>query len=584
MGIKICLGCMKEIGDVERCPYCGFSKEDNVPLHLLKPKTVLKNRYIVGKMLKTDGEGITYIGFDCKLEKAVNIREYMPGRLCVRQGEEIVPQVGCEAKFKALKSDFWDLYQHLLDLKILDNIIQVYDLFEQNQTVYAIYDQYDFITLNQYVNANAGELDWEEASSLFKPVFESLAVIHNSGVIHRGLSPETIVLSNNRLLITDFAICSERVANSELDSQLYKGYAAPEQYAKMIPHGEWTDVYGVCAVLYKVLSGTMPPEAPTRSVNDNLIPLSELNDTVPRDVSKAIASGMVYAYQNRTHNMRDLVTDLYHAKNFTISATISNEIYDTKPMGMNQQTRVVPPEDKVSIKETDGQENMDGKKPVQPWKKVVLICLPFVLVIAFLLYWVMIGFGCESKPKDDVSSMLEESSEMSSEVSSEESSSEASSEVSSEVSSEPDNLIVVDNFVKQEYEVVISSSAYEDVFVFGEPTWEYSETIPEGYIIDQSVSAGSEVEEGTTITFTVSKGSRYITLNYDENSFIGQRYENAAGYFTDQGCNVSTLSEPSDTVSEGCVTRIEGVLPGAKIDRDNPPSVTVYYSSGTTQS
>ena len=68
MGMKICLGCMREIGDdVDRCPYCGFSKEDHVPLHLLKPKSVIKNRYVVGKMLKTDGEGITYIGFDLSL-------------------------------------------------------------------------------------------------------------------------------------------------------------------------------------------------------------------------------------------------------------------------------------------------------------------------------------------------------------------------------------------------------------------------------------------------------------------------------------------------------------------------------------
>ncbi len=231
------------------------------------------------------------------------------------------------------------------------------------------------------------------------------------------------------MILTGFEICAARVANSELESKVYDGYAAPEQYARMTPHGEWTDVYALCAVLYKVLSGTRPPEANTRNVNDNLIPLVQLNDTVPRAVSEAVMRGMAYDYRNRTSNVRELVAGLYHAGNFTITmdamtAEHTRYLEEAREKGAQDETQIINPA---------GEGDEPPAKPVPPWKKVLLLCLPFVLLIAFLLYWVMIGFGCQKKD-DNTSS--EVSSELSSEISetSEVSSEETSSEVSSEES------------------------------------------------------------------------------------------------------------------------------------------------------
>lgn len=582
MGVKICLGCMREIGDVERCPYCGFSRDDKVPQFAVKPKTVLHNRYVVGRMLQFDGEGLTYIGYDCSKECAVYIREYMPQNLCTRQGDAILVNVGCDAKYKALKSDFVDLYQHLGELNSLENIIRVYDLFEENNTVYSVYLKYDAVPLNQYLSEQAGELSWKQASELFKPVLESLAVIHSHGVVHRGISPETLMISENgTMILTGFEICAARVANSELESKVYDGYAAPEQYARMTPHGEWTDVYALCAVLYKVLSGTRPPEANTRNVNDNLIPLVQLNDTVPRAVSEAVMRGMAYDYRNRTSNVRELVAGLYHAGNFTITmdamtAEHTRYLEEARKKGAQDETQIINPA---------GEGDEPPAKPVPPWKKVLLLCLPFVLLIAFLLYWVMIGFGCQKKD-DNTSS--EVSSELSSEISetSEVSSEETSSEVSSEESPAVD-LVQVDNFIGMNYDSVIQGNPlYEDKFTF-EIKREYAED-EKGIVMNQDIEAGTEVERYTKIVLYVSDGQEPVTTITIESwdSLKSWTASQLKSNLTSQGVpegKINMKAQPSDTVAKDYIISVEGIGLGAETPLDSIGTITIYYSSGPAQ-
>ena len=70
----------------ENCPQCGFIYEQHKTSHLLElePGTILKNRYFVGKMLGDGSFGITYLGFDSKLQVKIAIKEYFPRNLVVR--------------------------------------------------------------------------------------------------------------------------------------------------------------------------------------------------------------------------------------------------------------------------------------------------------------------------------------------------------------------------------------------------------------------------------------------------------------------------------------------------------------------
>ena len=101
-----------------------------------------------------------------------------------------------------------------------------------------------------------------------------------------------------------------RTANTELKTELFPGYAAPEQYSASGRQGTWTDVYGICAVLYRILTGCMPTEAPSRLDNDNLCAPHELSGSIPVHVSRAIMDGLALNSDERTQTITELVTRL----------------------------------------------------------------------------------------------------------------------------------------------------------------------------------------------------------------------------------------------------------------------------------
>ncbi|MBE5041306.1 protein kinase, partial [Oscillospiraceae bacterium DSM 107454] len=74
----LCMGCMKEKGEAQVCPYCGLDEKELAQSTgaFLPPGTLLHDRYTVGIALGQGGFGITYIGFDNVLNTRVAIKEY----------------------------------------------------------------------------------------------------------------------------------------------------------------------------------------------------------------------------------------------------------------------------------------------------------------------------------------------------------------------------------------------------------------------------------------------------------------------------------------------------------------------------
>ena len=87
MNENLCMGCMRDKGEEEVCPFCGYSDEAPRFPSYLAPRTVVNNRYIVGKVLSYNGESVTYIGYDVIGERKVKVHEYFPDTLVTR-GED----------------------------------------------------------------------------------------------------------------------------------------------------------------------------------------------------------------------------------------------------------------------------------------------------------------------------------------------------------------------------------------------------------------------------------------------------------------------------------------------------------------
>lgn len=87
MGKEVrCLGCMRLYNDTyDVCPYCGYeNNQETVALLHMDPGTVLQGRYLIGRALGTGGFGVTYLGYDTKLDRKIAVKEYLPSEFATR--------------------------------------------------------------------------------------------------------------------------------------------------------------------------------------------------------------------------------------------------------------------------------------------------------------------------------------------------------------------------------------------------------------------------------------------------------------------------------------------------------------------
>ena len=314
---KFCYKCMEKYDSGQHiCPRCGY--DENTPGNpmYITPGTILRERYLIGVLLEYNGEGASYAGYDMSTDCKVTIREYMPINLCTRVKGKATISVNYNnlAKYKAFMAEYTELNKSLARLRNDSNINPVLDMFAENNTTYTVFEHIEGVKMLDYLKENAGELSWEQVSRLFPPLFTTIGRLHNAGIIHRAISPETVYLTNTGALrLSGFCISPVRTANAGLEYELFKGYAAPEQYSANINsrQGSWTDVYSVCALIYRALTGCMPVDSTSRQGHDDLCEPARLNSRIPQNVSRVIMEGMNLNVRDRIQTITELVTRLF---------------------------------------------------------------------------------------------------------------------------------------------------------------------------------------------------------------------------------------------------------------------------------
>ena len=197
-----------------------------------------------------------------------------------------------------------------MKLRGISHVQTVLDVFCENNTAYAVYEYINGISLKTYLANSAGEIAWEQAKELFSPFFTTLSLIHSAGIIHRGISPTTIFVTDKlELKLTGFAISAARTTGTEIACEVFTGFAAPEQYTNEI-NGTWTDVYGIAAVLYRCLTGCTPTEAIARSGGSLMEPMM-INRNIPANISAVIMEGLELSPDRRIRTITEFVDRLF---------------------------------------------------------------------------------------------------------------------------------------------------------------------------------------------------------------------------------------------------------------------------------
>ena len=286
-------------------------------LHCLRKGTRLIGRYTIEKVLGQGGFGITYLGMDELHEKPVAIKEFFPQGIVTRNIEYedtvTVTFVGEKENYEKGKERFLKEARTMAKFSKDEGIVKALDFFEINNTAYIVMEYLEGITLKQYLRENQ-RIAPEDLIELLVPLIESLDEIHSQGMIHRDISPDNImVLPDGRIKLMDFGAARDYTEFGEksLSIVLKPGYAPPEQYQTHGIQGPWTDIYALCATMYKCITGENPPDAIERVMDDSLKKISEFGIAILPQEEAAIIKGMSVSAKDRYQDIKDFCEDLY---------------------------------------------------------------------------------------------------------------------------------------------------------------------------------------------------------------------------------------------------------------------------------
>ena len=313
--IFFCPGCMAKTAPVDgKCPVCGCNVNmENAP-HQLPVNTILYGRYIVGRVLGAGGFGITYIGYDLKLDGRVAIKEYYPSGAANRSVSlTVYPTAeGNGNPFETGKERFLKEARVLSGFIEDSSIVTLRDYFEENGTAYIVMEYLDGEDLSHYA-VRHGKFTFDEALDLLEPAMLALDKVHKKGLIHRDISPSNLmVLSDGRIKVLDFGAARLQSVNGELSLSvmLKPGYAPIEQYSTHGEQGPWTDVYAMSATFYRLITGKAPTSATDRTCGSAVELPSALGVKITPAQEGALMHGLALQSADRTQTMAGLAESL----------------------------------------------------------------------------------------------------------------------------------------------------------------------------------------------------------------------------------------------------------------------------------
>ncbi len=193
------------------------------------------------------------------------------------------------------------------------HLIRLLELFIDRGLVYLAVEYVPGQTLTDIVQT-AGCLTVPQALHYMRQISTAVMALHQHSILHRHLSPQIVVRRQGTdfVVLTDLGIGWEFLSSRQLlPGTLAVGYAAPEQHNLGVAHTPATDVYGLAAILYYLLTGQVPTPAPLRDRN----PISNLRQYQPYlspSLEQGILAGLALDPKQRPQTVAtwlEMITD-----------------------------------------------------------------------------------------------------------------------------------------------------------------------------------------------------------------------------------------------------------------------------------
>ncbi|MBR5292882.1 MAG: serine/threonine protein kinase [Clostridia bacterium] len=397
MPTEFCPYCMNVVESDAPCKNCGLTAGNYTPApHHLPPGTILRDRYLIGRVLGEGGFGITYIGCDLQLELKVAIKEYFPTDKANRISSSSLSVANYSGsigqRYEEGKARFLQEARTMAKMDKQPVIVSAKDFFEANNTAYIVMEYVEGTTLKDIVAQRGGRIPADELFRMMEPLFSALKDMHALGLIHRDISPENLMLERGAIRLLDFGCARESAdGNATMTIALKHGYAPIEQYQNK-GQGSWTDVYALSATMYYCLTGKKPPQSMDRLCEDELILPLKLGVNMSENQEKALLYGMGVRPRRRYRTVEELYAALYSNEpapdadipTADIPEANKDNLPDNQPIPEDsaKPDNTVKPQEKTARKEHEGEAKKNTRIIALAVAAAVLICivLPIALV------------------------------------------------------------------------------------------------------------------------------------------------------------------------------------------------------------
>ncbi|KAB1440713.1 Stk1 family PASTA domain-containing Ser/Thr kinase [Candidatus Galacturonibacter soehngenii] len=402
------------------------------------------------------------------------------------------------------------------------NIVNVYDVGEEEGIHYIVMELVEGITLKNYIHKK-GKLSVKEAISIAIQMSMGIEAAHNNHIIHRDIKPQNIIISRDgKVKVTDFGIA--RAASSNTISSNVMGsvhYTSPEQ-ARGGYSDEKSDIYSLGITIYEMLTGRVPFDGENtvavaiKHIQDEMDSPRIYSPEIPISLEKIVFKCTQKRADRRYTNMTEVISDLKQSlinpeedfvkivpeENYEKTIMITDDERgkiknEAGKIGYDNRKKEIPvkkiEEDEELYEEGDEEEDLEDSEDMNPTLEKIMNVLGIVaaiiiaciaLYIAAKALGVFNGFGSSASKKDKVKQTTEQ-----------------------EATEQVEMIKIVGKTLeeaKKELNAIglgIKDSSYEN-----------SDIYESGYVIAQDVEEGKKIDKNTTINVTVSTGEKTFEL------------------------------------------------------------------------
>lgn len=556
---------------------------------MIKTGTILGDRYEILEKIGTGGMAEVFKGKDHKLNRYVAVKVLK---------EEFRDNDGFVKKFKEEAQAAAGLAH--------PNIVNVYDVGDENGIYYIVMELVEGITLKNYIERK-GRLTIKEATSIAIQVSAGLEVAHNNHIVHRDIKPQNIIISREgKVKVTDFGIAKATTSQTTTSSAMGSvHYASPEQArGGYVDHR--SDIYSLGIVMYEMVTGRVPFDGETavtvavKHLQEQMVPPSKYCPEIPYSLEQIIKKCTEKSPDRRYQDIGDLMADLKQslvdpdgdfvqmvdldeqAKTVIMTKGTTSKVKESRRVNLSKDED----EDEDDEEEDEDSEDDEDDEELSPTVERAMtiagvVLAVIIVIIMLLLFSKVLGIGKKSNTDTSDSQQTEQSAD----------------EEDDSSSASQGNTVNMPSLLGKTYaeaRTVLEELGLKIERGESEKSNQYSA----GQIIAQSEESGNSVKVGTTVTVTLAaagstassdgtsstgsttSGTTTTTTNSKVTvpSVVGKDENAAKSAITAAGLTVGTVSEASsDTVESGLVI---SQSPSANSETESNGKVNIVLSSG----